>query len=195
MKEHYLKIVLAVLIVVAAIQGYYLYEMNKTMKEREVSVKADELSTFPRVVPFVGFFDKREDPFIEMERMRREMQSRFMDFENFFKAVPSLNQFYSKLYRTPSFDMKEEDGKYIITLEVPGLDKDAINIKTQRGQLIISANVTKEKDSNTTRYYQRERRTSSYRHVILLPTDAIEKSLHSEYKNGLLIITFDKKIP
>ena len=75
--------------------------------------------------------------------------------------------------------MKEQDGKYIITIEVPGLDKNEINIKTENGQLIVSANVSKVKDNNTTTYYQRERRMSSYRHITLLPTDANEKSLHS----------------
>ena len=195
MKEDYLKIVLLVLIVVVGIQGYFLYDMNRAMNEKHVSVKSGESLISPSLVPFVGFFDSRKDPFIEMERMRLDMENRFMDFENFFKTVPSLNQFDYKLYRTPSFDMKGQDGKYIITMEVPGLDKDAINIKTEDGQLIVSADVIKEKDSNTTTYYQRERRKSSYRHVIMLPLDANEKSLHSEYKNGLLIITFEKKIP
>ena len=195
MKEDYLKVVLLMLIVVVAIQGYFLYDMNRTINEKQVSVKNAKSLVFPDVLPFVGFFDRKEDPFIEMERMRREMEKRFMNFEDFFQTVPSLNKFYSKLYRTPSFDMKEQDGKYIITMEVPGLDKNAINIKTENGQLIVSANVSKEKDNNTTTYFQRERRTSSYRHVILLPTDANEKSLHSEYKDGLLSITFEKTIP
>ena len=173
MKENYLKVVLLLLIAVVTIQGYFLYDVNRTMNERRVSVF----------------------PFIEIDRMHREMESRFMDFEDFFQTVPTLKKFYSKLYRTPSFDMKEQDGKYIVTIEVPGLDKDAINIKTEQGQLIVTAKVSKEKENNTTTYYQRERRMSSYRHVLSLPTDANEKSLHSEYKDGLLTITFEKTIP
>ena len=173
MKENYLKVVLLLLIAVVSIQGYFLYDVNRTMNERRVSVF----------------------PFIEMDRMHREMEKKFMNFEDFFQTVPSLKQFYSKFYRTPSFDMKEQDGKYIITMEVPGLDKDAINIKTEHGRLIVSAKVSKEKENNTTTYYQRERRMSSYRHVVLLPTDANEKSLHSEYKDGILSITFKKIIP
>ena len=173
MKENYLKIVLLLLIAVVSIQGYFLYDVNRSMNERRVSVF----------------------PFIEMDRMHREMEKRFIDFEDFFQTVPSLKQFYSKFHRTPRYDMKEQDGKYIITMEVPGLDEDAINIKTEHGRLIVSAKVSKEKENNTTTYYQRERRMSSYRHVVLLPTDANEKSLHSEYKDGILSITFEKTIP
>ena len=195
MKEDYLKIVLLLLIVAAAVQGYFLYDMNRTLHEKQVSVKAEESSLHSDIVPPIDFFDRKEDPFVEMERLRRDMENKFMNFEDFFQAVPSLSQFYSKLYRTPSFDMKEQGGKYIITLEVPGLDKDAIHIKTEQGRLIVTADISKEADNNTTTYFQHERRTSSYRHVVLLPTDANEKSLHSEYKDGLLNITFEKKIP
>ena len=184
MKENYLNVVLLLLVVVVAIQGYFLYDLTRGINDKQVSVKVGESFVLPD-----------GDPFVEMERMRSEMENRFMDFEDFFQTVPSLNQYYSKLNRTPSSDMKEQDGKYIITIEVPGLDKNEINIKTENGQLIVSANVSKVKDNNTTTYYQRERRMSSYRHITLLPTDANEKSLHSEYKNGLLTITFEKTIP
>ena len=195
MKENYLKFILLLLVVVVAIQGYLLYDVIHNRGGGQISMKVAESSILPEGVSFIGFFDKRGDPFIEIERMRREMENRFMNFEDFFQTVPSLNTFYSKLYRTPSYDMKEQDGKYIITMEVPGLDKNKINIKTENGQLVVSANVSEEKDNNTTTYYQRERRTSSYRHAILLPIDVNEQSLHSEYKDGLLTITFEKTIP
>lgn len=191
MKENYLIIILFLLVVVVVIQGYFLYNMNNAFNKNQPFANERESN----IVPFVDFFNRDEDPFTEMERMHREIEKRFMNIEDFFQTVPSLNELYSKFYRTPSFDMKEQDGKYIITIEVPGLEEAAIKIKTENGQLIVSASVSKEKDNNTTTYYQRERRTSNYRHVTLLPTDANEKSLHSDYKNGLLTITFDKTIP
>lgn len=194
-KINYLKVVLLGLVMVVVVQGYFLYDMNSVINEKEASEESRHSLTFPKVMPFIGFFDIRDDPFKEMERMHKEMEKRFSDFEDFFQTVPALNKFYSKFYRTPSYDMKEQDGKYVITIEVPGLDKDAINIKTEHGQLIVSASVSKDKENNTTTYYQRERRMNSYRHVILLPVDANEKSLHSEYKDGILTITFNKTIP
>ena len=192
MKDNYLNIVLLLLIVIVSIQGYFLYDINRTINEKQVSVNNWKSLVSPNIMTFTN---SKEDPFIEMERMRSEMENRFMDFEDFFQTVPSLKQYYSGFYRTPSSDIKEQDGKYIITIEVPGLDKNTINIKTENGQLIVSAKVSKEKDNNTTTYYQRERRTSSYRHITILPTDANEKSLNSEYKYGLLTITFEKTIP
>ena len=195
MKENYLKIVLLSLVVVVVVQGYFLYDVNKSVRKSQVFSETNDTLALPNVVPLIGFFDIKEDPFIVMERMRREMESRFKKFEDFLQTVPALNKFYSKLYRTPRFDMKEQDGKYIITIEVPGLDEQDIKIKIEGRHLIVSAHVSKAKDNNTTTYYQRERRTSSYRHVTLLPADANETSLRSEYKDGLLTITLKKTIP
>lgn len=184
MKENYLKILLLALIAIVAVQGYFLYDINRVLNEKQIPVKVTESFVFPD-----------SEPFIEIEKLRHEMQKSFTNYEDFFKTVPSLSKFYHKLHRTPNFDMKEKNGKYIITLEVPGIDKSAIKIEIQNSRLSVRANVVEEKDDNTTTYFKRERRSSSYKHVILLPSDADEESLKSEYKNGLLTITLDKKTP
>ena len=171
MKENYQKIALLLLVIVVAFQGYFLYDINRTIKGDPVSLRNWELSTFP------------------------EMEKRLMNLENIFQTIPSLNQLYSRFYSTSTFDMKEQDGKYIISMELPGLDKDSISIKIEDGQLIVTASVAKEKSNDTTIYYQRERRVSSYKNVVLLPKDTNEESLQSEYKDGLLTITFEKIIP
>ena len=183
MKDSYLKIVLLALVAVVAIQGYYLYDMNRTVKDEQVSLS------------FNSFFDENGNAFVELERLRQNMETNFMDFENFFQTTPAFDHLSSKLYRTPRFDMKEQDSKYIITMEVPGLDKSDIDIKTDNGKIMVSTQVSQVKDNNTTTYYRHERRTSSYKRVIQLPADANEKSFNSEYKNGLLTITFEKTIP
>jgi HSP20 family protein len=194
MKENYLEILLLLLIVVVGIQGYYLYDLNSTLKDRQISEQVGGSLLIPEIRSFNGVFDKNTDPFMEMERLRQEMENSFMDFENLFQTTPSLNQFSSRLYRIPRLDLKEEDSKYIVTMEVPGIDKNAIDIKIVKGRLIVSAKVSEEKDNNTTAYYRHERRTSSYKRVVKLPSDADENSLQSSYKDGLLTITFDKKI-
>lgn len=195
MKENYLKILLLALVVVVAIQGYYLYDLNRSVKEKPVAITSGVSFAVPKIRPFSGFFDDKVDPFVEMERLRREMENNFRDFDNFFQTTPTFGQFSSRLHRIPRFDMKEKDGKYIITMEVPGADKSAIDTKVENGRLVVSANVSQEKDDNTTTYYRHERHTSSFKRDILLPDDADEKSLRSEHENGLLIITIDKKRP
>lgn len=193
MKDNYLKYVVLALVVVVGIQGYYLYDINRTAKEKQVFPNVGSLFMLPDVKPFDSFFDEKGDPFLEMERLRREMENNFRNIENFFQTTPSLKQFSSRLYRTPLFDMKEQDGKYIITMEIPGSNNREINTEIENGHLLISANISEEKEDNSTIYYRHERRRSHYQRIIPLPNDADEKSLQSDYKDGLLTITFDKK--
>ena len=195
MKDNYLKYVVLALVAVIAIQGYYLYDISRTTKEKPIFPELGSLFMVPDVKPFDGFFDKKDDPFLEMERLRREMENNFRNMENFFQTTPSLKQFSSRLYRTPLFDMKEQNGKYVITIEIPGSNNGEVSTKTENGHLLISANISEEKEDNSTTYYRHERRTSHYKRVISLPNDADEKSLQSDYKDGLLTITFDTKNP
>ncbi len=194
MKDNYLKIMLLALIAVVAIQGYYLYDMKRI----EAETKPASISVAPPVLPDIKPFgsllnNKKGDPFAQMERLQREMEDNFRNFDHFFQDGSSFEQFFSKRHRTPRFDMKEQRGKYTITIEIPGADNSSIDVKTENGRLSISAKISEEKEDNSTTYYRHERRTSSYKREIILPADADEKTLQSEHKNGLLIITIDKK--
>lgn len=195
MKDNYLKYVVLALVAIVAIQGYYLYDINCTTKEKKVFPKMDSLFIMPDVKPFNGVFDEKNDPFVEMERLRQEMENSFRNLENFFQTSPTFDHFSSRLHRTPRFDMKEQNGKYIITMEVPGSDNSQIETRIENGRLTVSAKVSEEKDDNTTTYYRHERRTSSFKREIFLPNDADEQSLQTKYRDGLLIISFDKKKP
>ena len=181
-----------------AIEGYYLYDMN-----RSKNVKDDPSVYLSQKMPLVfdaresmdSFFEENQNPFIEMDRLRRKMESNFRDIDNYFQAIPSFNKFTLASYRVPSLDMKEQKGKYIITMEIPGSLSNAIETKIKNGRLSVNAKVSEEKDDNTTNYYRHERHASSYRHEVTLPTDADTDSMQKEYKNVLLTITFNKKNP
>lgn len=195
MKDNYFEILLLMLIVVVGVQGYYLYDINSKLKNEQASRDIGSSLLIQEIRSFNGLFGDKTDPFMEMERLRQDMERSLIDFENLFQTTPSLNQFSSRLYRIPRLDIKEKDLQYIFIIEVPGIDNKAIDIKTENGRLIISANVSEQKDNNTTSYYRHERRTSSFKRIIELPADTNEKSLTSDYKNGLLTISFDKKTP
>lgn len=187
MKEDYLKIILVLLIAVIAIQGYYLYDVN-----RSKNIKNE---FFDAMVSADGFFDENTNPFIEMERLRHKMQRNFRDIEDYFQAIPSFNKFTLQSYRVPRFDMKEQKGKYIITMEIPGSLSNAIETQVKNSRLSVSAKISEEKDDNSTNYYRHERHARSYRHEVMLPADVDADSLQKEYKDGLLILTLDKKKP
>ena len=198
MKEDYLKIILVLLIAVIAIQGYYLYDVNRSKNvKNEVPFYVNQRAPllFDAMDSMDSFFDENKNPFIEMGRLRRQMENNFRDIENYFQAIPSFNKFTLESYRVPRSDMKEQKGKYIITMEIPGSLSNAIKTKVENGRLSVSAKISEEKDDNSTNYYRHERHASSYKHEMMLPTDADAGSLQKEYKDGLLIVTINKKNP
>jgi HSP20 family protein len=198
MKEDYLKVILLLLVGVIAVQGYFLYDLY-----RPKNVKDATIIYLPQRVPLVfdamesmdSFFDERKNPFIEIERLRRKMENNFRDIEDYFQAIPSFNKFALGSYRVPRFDMKEQNGKYIIRMEIPGSLSNAIEAEIKNGRLFVNAKVSEEKDDNTTSYYRHERLASSYRHELMLPSDVDAESLQKEYKDGLLTVTLKKKNP
>ena len=198
MKENYLKIILLLLVAVIAIQGYYLYDLSRSKNiKNEVPVYVSQRAPLPfdAMDSMEDFFEENNNPFIEMGRLRRQMENSFRDIENYFQAIPSFNKFTLESYRIPRFDMKEQNGKYIITMEIPGSLSNAIETKVENGKLSVSAKISEEKDDNTTSYYRHERHASSYKHEVSLPSDADTNSLQKEYKDGLLIVTINKKNP
>ena len=124
-----------------------------------------------------------------------EMDNFFNDgfFGNSRRAPRDAKMFESTsgLMRT---DVIEKDNEYQLEAELPGFNKEDINIDLKDDTLTISASHTEnndEKDDNG-RYIRRERRSSSYRrsfHVEgLKPEDII-----AQYRNGVLTVSLPKK--
>ncbi|MBC8238740.1 MAG: Hsp20/alpha crystallin family protein [Helicobacteraceae bacterium] len=198
MKENYLQIILVLLIAVIIMQGYYLYDLSSSKHaQKEVPIYLNQRAPllFDAVDSMDDFFDKHKNPFVEMGRLRRQMEDNFRDIENYFQVVPSFNKYSLESYRIPRFDMKEQKGKYIITMEIPGSLSNAIKTEVEDGRLSVSAKILEEKDDNTTNYHRHERYARAYKHEMILPDDADVSSLQKEYKDGLLIVTINKKSP
>ncbi len=193
MKENYLKVIMSLLVVVIMVQAYYLYDENRS----EGEVFAYSLKKAPFILNHEewvnSFFNENKNPFVEMERLRHKMEENFMDMASYFQAIPEFNEFFSESYRMPRFDMKEQNGKYVLIMEIPGSLIDAIDVKIENGKLAVSAKASKEKDDDFTNYYYHERQAVNYRREVTLPLDADVGSLKKEYKDGLLILTISKK--
>ncbi len=126
----------------------------------------------------------------------------FDEFDNFFtdgffggncmapRAAKQLES-TSGLMRT---DVIEKDDSYQLEAELPGFNKEDINIDLKNDTLTISAthNENKDEKDDNGKYIRRERRSSSYQrsfHVEgLKPEDII-----AQYRNGVLTVNLPKK--
>ena len=91
-------------------------------------------------------------------------------------------------------DVIEKEDSYQLEAELPGFNKEDINIDLKNDTLTISASHSENKDEKDEngKYIRRERRNSSYQrsfHVEgLKPDDII-----AQYRNGVLTVNLPKK--
>ena len=90
----------------------------------------------------------------------------------------------------PRMDMKQTDKEYVITMDIPGMDKDKINIEIKQDMLVISGERQSEsQDNKNNQYYRQERSFGSFMQAIPLPEDARRDQIIAKYENGVLMVT------
>jgi len=78
--------------------------------------------------------------------------------------------------REPLVDILEENEEIVVVAELPGVEKENINLHTSRWELIISVNTTKRK----------------YHKKLFLPKEVDPRSARASYKNGVLQVRLKK---
>jgi HSP20 family protein len=150
-------------------------QLESQLANKQQDTSAAPLATAP--VPPIPFYDQWQDPFAQMIMMRNQMDRNM-------QAIADTGMF------SPRMDMKQTDKEYIITMDIPGMDKDKINIENKNGMLTISGERQSETDDNkNNQYYSQERSFGSFMQSIPLPEDAKTDQIDARYKNGVLTVT------
>ena len=88
-------------------------------------------------------------------------------------------------------DVYEKDGDYHIIMDVPGYDKEDINLECDNGYLTISAEKSEEDKDEKKNYIRRERRYGKFSRSFYVG-DVDADSIEAEFKKGTLRITVPK---
>ncbi len=86
----------------------------------------------------------------------------------------------------PAVNIMETEGSYVISVDIPGADKENISAKIENATLHVSANIEEEgqETSNVSRRYHRE---------FALATNIDTNHVDAKYELGVLTITLNKK--
>jgi len=120
--------------------------------------------------------------------------------------VPRRNNFdlFDDFFRDDFFDKKEkslmktdiEEGKdkYIIEMDLPGYQKENINLSLKEGYLSIHAKVSKEEnDEQDKKYVRRERFYGECSRSFYVGDNIKEEDINAQFKDGILKIDIPKK--
>ena len=112
-------------------------------------------------------------------------------FNDFFGGDDFFSRRESAIMKT---DIKEKKDKYVIEMDLPGYEKENINLSLKDGYLEVSAKVEKEeKSGEPERYVQKERFYGECSRNFYVGDWVEETDIHAEFKNGILKITVPKK--
>ena len=115
------------------------------------------------------------------------------------------NNIFDDLFNTPFFtrseanmmktDIKEHDGGYELTVDLPGVKKDDIKAELNDGYLTITAenNSSKDEKDEKGKYICRERYSGSYSRSFYVGDSVTEEDIKAKFENGTLTMDIPKK--
>lgn len=123
------------------------------------------------------------------------------DFDRLFDSVFNGKPGWSD--SRPAVDIRNEDDRYVIEADLPGMSEDQIDVHVENDLLVLTAREEEnrtESDTNESNgtesrpeYILRERRSREYYRSFALPKDGDAGNIEASYRNGVLTIHLHKR--
>lgn len=92
-------------------------------------------------------------------------------------------------------DVYEDDGRLVVRIEAPGLEKDDFDVQVQDGQLVIRGEKRFERESTEGRWRVLQCAYGSFERRVALPVSVKGDQAQASYRNGVLKVTLPKAEP
>ena len=134
--------------------------------------------------------------------MNMQVWNPFQEFENLLERYSrgggsrlgkNLNTEMSFADWAPSVDIEEDDDKYKIKADLPGVDKKNIDVKLENGVLSIRGEKQVEKETGKdSKHHRRERFYGTFARSFTLPDAVDAEAVKASYKDGVLTLQIPK---
>ncbi len=112
-------------------------------------------------------------------------------FDRFFEQL-DMPEISGDKQWMPTVDVSETDGHVIVRAEVPGMEKDDINVTLSDGLLTIHGEKKQEKEEEKENYRFVERRYGSFSRSVRVPDGVDAEKIEASYKDGVLKVSIPK---
>ena len=92
----------------------------------------------------------------------------------------------------PAVDVTETETEFLLSADMPGLDKKDVSIDIHDGVITIKGESAIDNEKSTDDYRIRERQLGSFNRSFRLPDNVNEVKVAAKFKNGVLMITLPK---
>lgn len=121
----------------------------------------------------------------DLEDLRREANQIFA-----MSAMPgwfSGNLATSRIM--PAMDTYERDGRFCISLDVPGIDRDDIEVEVLDDLVTIRGSRSIDRERSDDTWYRHERSTGSFERSVRMPAPIDPDQVDAEFDKGVLVVT------
>ena len=94
---------------------------------------------------------------------------------------------------SPAVDVKETDNSFVLSADIPGLNKKEVNVNVANGIVSISGERKFDEKKESDNYHYRERQYGSFLRTFNLPETLKEEEITASFKNGTLSIELPKQ--
>ncbi len=138
------------------------------------------------------------DPiFRHFQKLQADMDRMFEEFHNqMFKEMKLTNHNLMKSFSSfsPDTDLIDKGDKYVLKMNLAGMDKNSIKIDIKDNYLNVQAKSEEKKEKKQgDKIIFQERHLGVVQRGMTLPKDADGSKYTSDYTNGVLTITIPKK--
>ncbi len=136
-----------------------------------------------------------------LEILSKKLVRMKKDMDKFIKDMSATYQGQEGTFTAPfgsdvKIDIVEKDKDFIVTADLPGMDKDKIDVMLEGGKILkISGTRHMETTQTTPGVVRQERMEGKFERVIELPAECKSEGINASYTNGVLEITIPKMEP
>lgn len=94
---------------------------------------------------------------------------------------------------TPAANLVETDDAYQVSLEIPGFDRDDLEVTVDQGVLMLSGRRTADHEQEGRTYHLRERATGQFSRAFSLPNSVSAEDVSASYDRGVLRVNLPKQ--
>lgn len=112
--------------------------------------------------------------------------------DDFFNDAMSVRSDDGMRSMIPQCDVEETEDHYLLSFDMPGIERDKIDIEMQGNQLMVSGERRTEQRGESGRSRFIERRYGSFRRSVMLPSGVQQDGIEAQYIDGVLKVAVPK---
>ena len=128
--------------------------------------------------------------FDEFRRSFDDLMAPFLPMRTFFPRTIGTYPI-----RAPLVDVIDDGNQYLINTELPGFDKEEVDIQLNKDFMVLKAEKKSEKEEKSENYLHREGSYSSCQRTVNFPEEVDPSKVEGTMDNGVLKLKIPKKEP